>query len=127
MTALTASKQSALQHITYQADKKRLSILPTDNTLDHVSWSAMTVLVLKYNDAKTSEIENRHIEIMAAHIGMTSEQFIADMGIRIERGLVMSTGVLIGVNTALKMVSEATSEEEIAVAIGYYDQYMNFF
>ena len=109
------------------ANRKRLSLLPTNNDLDHVSWSAMTILILKYRDGKTTEREDRHILNMAAHLGLEPEQFVADMENRIEDGLIMATGTLIGVTTAMKMIHEADTEEGLDAAFLCYNQYMNFF
>lgn len=109
------------------ANSKRLSLLPTDNNLDHVSWSAMTVLILKYRDGKTTEKEDRHIFNMANPLGLEPEQFIMDIENRIENGLIMATGTLIGVSTAAKMIQEEEIDEDIEAALLYCNQYMNFF
>lgn len=109
------------------ANRKRLSLLPTNNNLDHISWSAMTILILKYRDGKTTEREDRHIFNMAAYLGLEPEQFIMDMENRIEDGLIMATGTLIGVSTAAKMIQAADTEEGLDAAFLYYNQYMNFF
>ena len=127
MNSLDLKKQKYMANVVKTANDKRLSILPTDNNLDHISWSAMTILILKYRDGKTTEREDRHIFGMASHLGLEPEQFIMDMGNRIEDGLIMATGTLIGVNTAAKMIYEADSEEGLDAAILYYNQYMNFF
>ena len=127
MNSLDLKKQKYMANVVKTANDKRLSLLPTNNNLDHVSWSAMTILILKYRDGKTTEREDRHIFGMASHLGLEPEQFIMDMENRIEDGLIMSTGTLIGVNTAAKMIHEADSEEGLDAAILYYNQYMNFF
>lgn len=127
MNSLDLKKQKYMANVVKTANDKRLSILPTDNNLDHISWSAMTILILKYRDGKTTEREDRHIFGMASHLGLEPEQFIMDMENRIEDGLIMATGTLIGVNTAAKMIYEADSEEGLDAAILYYNQYMNFF
>ena len=127
MNSLDLKKQKYMANVVKTANDKRLSLLPTDNNLDHISWSAMTILILKYRDGKTTEREDRHIFGMASHLGLEPEQFIMDMENRIEDGLIMSTGTLIGVNTAAKMIHEADSEEGLDAAILYYNQYMNFF
>ena len=127
MNSLDLKKQKYMANVVKTANDKRLSILPTDNNLDHISWSAMTILILKYRDGKTTEREDRHIFGMASHLGLEPEQFIMDMENRIEDGLIMATGTLIGVNTAAKMIHEADSEEGLDAAILYYNQYMNFF
>lgn len=127
MNSLDLKKQKYMANIVKTANDKRLSLLPTNNNLDHVSWSAMTILIIKYRDGKTTEREDRHIFNMAAHIGLEPEQFIMDMGNRIEDGLIMATGTLIGVSTAAKMIQEADTEEGLDAAFLYYNQYMNFF
>ena len=127
MNSLDLKKQKYMANVVKTANDKRLSILPTDNNLDHISWSAMTILILKYRDGKTTEREDRHIFGMASHLGLEPEQFIMDMENRIEDGLIMATGTLIGVNTAAKLIYEADSEEGLDAAILYYNQYMNFF
>lgn len=127
MNSLDLKKQKYMANIVKTANDKRLSLLPTNNNLDHVSWSAMTILIIKYRDGKTTEREDRHIFNMAAHLGLEPEQFIMDMGNRIEDGLIMATGTLIGVGTAAKMIQEADTEEGLDAAFLYYNQYMNFF
>ena len=127
MNSLDLKKQKYMANVIKTANDKRLSLLPTDNNLDHVSWSAITILILKYRDGKTTEREDRHIFNMAAHLGLEPEQFVADMEGRIEDGLIMSTGTLIGVSTAAKMIQAADTEEGLDAAFLYYNQYMNFF
>ena len=127
MDYLRLKKQDYMTKIIKTANDKRLSLLPTNNNLDHVSWSAMTILILKYRDGKTTEREDRHIFNMAAHLGLEPEQFIMDMENRIEDGLIMATGTLIGVSTAAKMIQAADTEEGLDAAFLYYNQYMNFF
>ena len=109
------------------ANRKRLSLLPTNNNLDHVSWAAMTMLIEKARNNMLSEREELHIQRMAAHVGLEPEQFVADMENRIEDGLIMATGTLIGVSTAAKMIQAADTEEGLDAAFLYYNQYMNFF
>ena len=127
MDSLDLKKQKCMTDVIKTANDKRLSLLPTSNNLDHVSWSAMTILILKYRDGKTTEKEDRHIFNMAAHLGLEPEQFIMDMENRIEDGLIMATGTLIGVSTAAKMIQEADTEEGLDAAFLYYNQYMNFY
>ena len=127
MDSLDLKKQKCMTDVIKTANDKRLSLLPTSYNLDHVSWSAMTILILKYRDGKTTEKEDRHIFNMAAHLGLEPEQFIMDMENRIEDGLIMATGTLIGVSTAAKMIQEADTEEGLDAAFLYYNQYMNFY
>jgi hypothetical protein len=127
MNSLDLKKQKYMTNVVKTANDKRLSLLPTNNNLDHVSWSAMTILIIKYRDGKTTEREDRHILNMAAHLGLEPEQFIMDMENRIESGLIMATGTLIGVSTAAKMIEAADTEEGLDAAFLYYNQYMNFF
>lgn len=127
MDYLSLKKQDYMTKIIKTANDKRLSLLPTNNNLDHISWSAMTILIIKYRDGKTTEREDRHIFNMAAHLGLEPEQFIMDMENRIEDGLIMATGTLIGVTTAMKMIHEAETTEVLDAAFLYYNQYMNFF
>ena len=127
MNSLDSQKQKYMANIVKTANDKRLSLLPTNNNLDHVSWSAMTILITKYRDGKTTEREDRHIFNMAAHLGLEPEQFIMDMENRIEDGLIMATGTLVGVSAAAKMIQEADTEEGLDAAFLYYNQYMNFF
>ena len=127
MNSLDSQKQKYMANIVKTANDKRLSLLPTNNNLDHVSWSAMTILISKYRDGKTTEREDRHIFNMAAHLGLEPEQFIMDMENRIEDGLIMATGTLVGVSAAAKMIQEADTEEGLDAAFLYYNQYMNFF
>ena len=127
MNSLDLKKQKYMANVVKTANDKRLSILPTDNNLDHISWSAMTILILKYRDGKTTERENSHIFSMAKHLGLEPEQFVSDMETRIENGLIMATGTLIGTNTAVKMIHEADTVEALDEALLYYNQYMNFF
>ncbi len=127
MDYLRLKKQDYMTKIIKTANDKRLSLLPTNNNLDHISWSAMTILIIKYRDGKTTERENSHIFSMAKHLGLEPEQFVSDIETRIENGLIMATGTLIGINTAVKMIHEADTVEALDEAFLYYNQYMNFF
>ena len=127
MTNISDTKEKTMEEVIRVANSKRLSLLPTSNNLDHVSWAAMIALLMKYRDSKTSDAENAHITRMASHLGMDTEQFVTDMEARIETGLIMSTGTLIGVTVAAGMIYGSENNEGVQYAFDYFNQYMNFF
>lgn len=127
MSNLSEKKLITIDAVEKLGSIKRLGLLKSENSLDHVSWSAMTYFILGYRNSSLSEKEKAHLAIMANQTGLSVDLFVDSMSKRIESGTIMATGMLVGVNVALDEISNAKTPEEVDSAFLHYTSYLNFF